>query len=803
MSTYNNIFGGNFVQPSSVSYQNLTLTSNVTLSWPTSYLDNSSDLVLAENMTVQAASQSAIITSLANNPLTTTSGSGTVSVAVDSTSNLYVGTPITVSAATTFNGITALQLNITALITGFVGGNSFTYSSGGTANASGAGGGNAVMLSYAVPYAIMLPDATQVSTGQTVRFINTGMNPFLVTDNAQNLLITLNSGNVYDLLLINNTTSAGEWEILQAGTGTASSNASALAGLGLTTLNGVLNTDFQSKAINGNYSAVLSDRGSMLVWAGGTGTITLPPVNNPAPKGYSVSVNNSGSGTVTLVTSDSTTIDGATTFPLNPGESCEFILTSPNWNTLGFGVETFFAVNTLSLDISGAAINNLTNSQSSRIVQTYTGALSQNTIVTFPAGPGQWYVWNNTTNNFTLTLQLFGAGGGFIVPQGEKLVVYSDGNNIYFTPTTATNAVFNPGNVGSPTIVFNNDPTTGFFSDGVGDFGFSASGTLSLDLASYGLGIRAGGQTQYYNSNNTYYASFEAGNMTSNVNWTLPLLDATSSGQILFSNGGGTLAFTNVSYPISTTANQLLYSSATNTITGLATANSGVLVTSAGGIPSIGSTLPTAVQSNITQLGTISSITAPLGVPFGGTGLTTLTTANGVICAGVTATGVLQTTGTGTTNQVLMSNGTALPRFKNVTIALPAAGKSDQISGTSTTVYVNPAVQQYHPSAASAWVNFVGTGTTGSNCTMLASYNTSSVFKNGTGDYLVTFTFSFSTASYCSIISGARGALISSAGMLGYTTTNLTSSTCRILTRDAANNPVDFALVDGLFFGTQ
>jgi hypothetical protein len=746
MSTYNNIFGGNFVQPSSVSYQNLPLNSNVTLSWPTSYLDNSSDLVLAENMTVQAASQSAIITSLANNPLTTTSGSGTVSVAVDSTSNLYVGTPITVSAATNSNGITALQLNITALITGFVGGNSFTYSSGGTATASGAGGGNAVMLSYAVPYAIMLPDATQVSTGQTVRFINTGMNPFLVTDNAQNLLVTLNSGNVYDLLLVDNSTAGGEWQIIQAGTGTASANASALAGLGLTTLNGVLNTDFQSKAINGNYSAGLSDRGSMLVWTGGIGTITLPPVNNPAPKGYSVSVNNSGSGTVTLVTSDSTTIDGATTFPLNPGESCEFILTSPNWNTLGFGVETFFAVNTLSLDISGAATINLTNSQSSRIVQTYTGALGQNTIVTFPAGPGQWYVWNNTTNNFTVTLQLFGKGGGFIIPQGEKLVVYSDGNNVYFTPTTATNAVFNPGNVGSPTIVFNNDTTTGFFSNGGGDFGYASSGNLSLDLASYGLGIKGGGATRYYNTGNSFFASLKAGNMTTNVSWTLPLTGATTIGQLIYSDSQGNLGFTTTSYPIQITANQLLYSSTTNFVSALPTANNGVLVTSAGGVPSIGSTLPTAVQSNITSLGTIASITTPLGVPFGGTGLTTLTTANGVICAGVSATGVLQNTGTGTTNQVLMSNGTAIPTFKNVNIALPAAVKSDQISGTSTTAYVNPAVQQFHSSACKAWANFNGTLNDPINPGI--SYNITSITKIGDGKYTGNLTTPFTSANY-------------------------------------------------------
>jgi hypothetical protein len=47
----------------------------------------------------------------------------------------------------------------------------------------------------------------------------------------------------------------------------------------------------------------------------------------------------------------------------------------------------------------------------------------------------------------------------------------------------------------------------------------------------------------------------------------------------------------------STTINQLLYSSGTSTIAGLATANSGVLVTSAGGVPSISSTLPSGIAA--------------------------------------------------------------------------------------------------------------------------------------------------------------------------------------------------------------
>ncbi len=64
-----------------------------------------------------------------------------------------------------------------------------------------------------------------------------------------------------------------------------------------------------------------------------------------------------------------------------------------------------------------------------------------------------------------------------------------------------------------------------------------------------------------------------------------------STGTILRSNGTSWVA-TTATYPTTTTANQLLYSSATNTVGGLSSANSSVLVTDSGGVPSLSTTLP-------------------------------------------------------------------------------------------------------------------------------------------------------------------------------------------------------------------
>lgn len=82
-----------------------------------------------------------------------------------------------------------------------------------------------------------------------------------------------------------------------------------------------------------------------------------------------------------------------------------------------------------------------------------------------------------------------------------------------------------------------------------------------------------------------------------------PLTTPATVGQILQTNNPSPPTWSTATYPSTTTINQLLYSSSNNVIAGLATANNGVLITSIAGVPSISSTLPTAVQDNITQLG--------------------------------------------------------------------------------------------------------------------------------------------------------------------------------------------------------
>lgn len=93
---------------------------------------------------------------------------------------------------------------------------------------------------------------------------------------------------------------------------------------------------------------------------------------------------------------------------------------------------------------------------------------------------------------------------------------------------------------------------------------------------------------------------------------------AGSANQILQSAGAASPTWSTATYPATTTINQILYSNATNTVTGLATTNTGALVTSSTGVPSLasGSTANRLLRTNGT---TVSFAQAALATDVSGT----------------------------------------------------------------------------------------------------------------------------------------------------------------------------------------
>jgi hypothetical protein len=117
------------------------------------------------------------------------------------------------------------------------------------------------------------------------------------------------------------------------------------------------------------------------------------------------------------------------------------------------------------------------------------------------------------------------------------------------------------------------------------------------------------------------------------------------------------------------------YAAAGKTLSGLATANNGVLITSGAGLPSISATLPSAVQANITQTGTVASGIwngTTIAVAFGGTGATT-STGSGAVVLATSPTLVSPTLGVATATTI-----------NKVALTAPAAGSTLTIANGKT-----------------------------------------------------------------------------------------------------------------------
>jgi hypothetical protein len=158
-----------------------------------------------------------------------------------------------------------------------------------------------------------------------------------------------------------------------------------------------------------------------------------------------------------------------------------------------------------------------------------------------------------------------------------------------------------------------------------------------------------------------------------------------------------------------TTTGDIEYESGTNTASRLAIGSSGKVLTVASGIPA---------WNSIDMAGTNTSLSGALTVSNGGTGLTTATTAYGVVCAGTTATGAFQVLNSlGSSTNVLTSNGAgALPTWQAAPGGPVATVQLTLQTGTisATTLYTTPNDSIAHMYRISYTVQVTTAGTSNS-----------------------------------------------------------------------------------------
>lgn len=131
------------------------------------------------------------------------------------------------------------------------------------------------------------------------------------------------------------------------------------------------------------------------------------------------------------------------------------------------------------------------------------------------------------------------------------------------------------------------------------------------------------------------------------------------------------------------------------------------------------------------------------------------------------------------------------------------ATKAIMQAAADNVAVVTPAQVQNHPGAAKAWVQFVG-----STVVVSASYNISSVTRNGAGDYTLHFSTPFATANYSCAANAGNGSAAGAFIATGPQTTNPTASAYEFLTFGISNtgNPFtgsDPAFVQVACYGAQ
>lgn len=276
---------------------------------------------------------------------------------------------------------------------------------------------------------IYLPEANKTGTGNTILFNNRGAQTFTVRTSTGVQVVTIASGELWQVYLADNTTAAGVWRSLQYGAAVSQANASALAGTGIVAVGTLLSQSVPVSSFNTNYTAGVNDRAKMFNWTGAGGTFTLP---DPVTVGdnWFVYLKNSGSGAIVANPPGLIEIDGLLSLSFQPNESAIIVSDGSNYHTIGFGQSATFAFDYTVIDISGTGTYTLTGSELNRIAYRFTGILTGNRIVVVPATIQQYWVDNQTTGAYTLTIAPSGGGIPFNIAQGERAILYCDGTDV-------------------------------------------------------------------------------------------------------------------------------------------------------------------------------------------------------------------------------------------------------------------------------------------------------------------------------------------------------------------------------------
>lgn len=339
-------------------------------------------------------------------------------------------------------------------------------------------------------FTITMPPANQVSAGYDILFTNKGANSYSVLNNAGATLVTVAAGQQIYLYVTDNSTQAGLWTSFLFGAGSSAISAAAVQGFGILAIGNTLNQSHNVILYSASKTIVASDRATVQVWTGGAGTLTLPTIASIGSVDFFFEFANRGTGTLTIVASGGQFLDGSASITIQPSET-GFIHGSnaSDWYSVGRGRSVQFNFSQLVKTVTGGT-DTLTQTEAANTVQKYIGNLTSNETVVVPATVQVYYVTNATTGNFTFTMQTPTPGSVVTIPQGNSVILFSDGVNITQAnntlSTNVSNLILNAGTNIAPSLTFVGNPSSGLYAPVPGGVAVSANGLPAIVVSPSG-----------------------------------------------------------------------------------------------------------------------------------------------------------------------------------------------------------------------------------------------------------------------------------------------------------------------------
>ena len=346
---------------------------------------------------------------------------------------------------------------------------------------------------------LWMPPANQTSVGNDALIRNVGANSFdVMTFSGNSAIVTIAPGEAKYIYIKTNPTVYGTWGLIAFGVGTSNVDAATLAGYGLLAVSNTLNVSHPVTTFSSNTTATAAFRAQTYVWTGGAGTLNLTSASTLGNNWFTF-LRNSGGGTLTVATTGGELFNGSTTVALQSGDSCMIVCSGSAFYSVGLGRTTQFNFTQLTYPVVSGTYT-LTSSEASNVIMKFTGTLTGNVTVIVPETVQVYYIQNatdGTVSNYTVTLSTGVSGASTAtIPAGQQATLICDSVNLVNANTIlagSSSISLIDGSVGSPSLNFGSEPTTGIYRAGAGEFDISILGVKRLALLAAGLTITGTG----------------------------------------------------------------------------------------------------------------------------------------------------------------------------------------------------------------------------------------------------------------------------------------------------------------------